>query len=89
MMCCDVAIHQTTETVADELIKEGWSKSLIAKFRKRPRATIFDKLVGYCFKSLVDCYATEQQVEANLDMRSVKHAREHNQRGGDSQKMTH
>ena len=37
--------------------------------------TIFDKLVGHRFTSLVDCYVATKQVEANLDMKSVERAR--------------
>ena len=47
---------------------------LISKFKKRLRSTIFDKLVGHHFTSLVDYYAATQQAEASLDMRSVEHA---------------
>ena len=37
--------------------------TLIAKFRKRLRRSIFEKLVDHRFSNLVDCYVATSQVE--------------------------
>ena len=46
--------------------------TLLAKFRKRLQAAIFDKLVSHCFTSLIDCYAAAQQAKAILEMRNAE-----------------
>ena len=62
------------------------SPALISKFMSRLRPVISDKIVEHRFNTLMDCYASVQLAEANIESRNVERACARNPRN--NRKMT-
>ena len=59
---------------------------LILRFANRLRQPIADKIAEHRFITLMNCYASAQLVEANIEVRNAEHTQARN--SGSSKKMT-